>query len=710
MDIKNEILWRLYAVMLVLVGIAMLIFFRAAQIQTDEGDKWRAKNQKMNLAYRPVIAERGSIIADDGSLLATSIPFYEIRFDTRASGLDDSTFHKNIDTLSKALFPYIQDRYETSEDFKNALIFERASNNRYVFITRNIEQPALQKIRQFPIFEWGTYRGGFIVERQSKRKRPFGIRARRTIGYVRKNAKSIGLEGAFNETLAGQEGKQLMQKVPGNYWIPVNDVTEIEPKRGQDVKTTIDVNVQDVAENALMKAVQRHNAKHGCAIVMEVQTGKIRAIANIGKTPKGEWVEDYNHAIADATEPGSTFKLAAIMALLEDKKIKLNDTIRLELGKTSFFEEEMVDASYHLLDSTTIRKAFEISSNVGIAKLTHKYYNNNKENRTKFIERLRQFHLHQQVAIEIEGEGNPLIKDADKGDWSGTTIPWMSIGYEVRITPLQLLAFYNAVANEGRMMKPYLVSEVQRFGKTIRKFEQEVIDDRIAQPNTIAKVKGLLEAVVEKGTARNIRTNSFAIAGKTGTAQMNYSKFGRSKIQYQSSFAGYFPADNPVYSCIVVITDPKQNGFYGSEVAAPVFREIAVKSYAKEIDVQPYRHDSTQVALKGRLAPQQSIGYKKDFETIYNYLDIDFQRGLKGNWTVTRADTLPIMKMKFRSEATKGVMPNVVGMGVRDAVFVLENLGLEVNIRSTQYGRVIKQSIPSGKGVRRGARVFLQLG
>lgn len=709
MDIKNEILWRLYAVMLVLVAVAMVIFFKAAQIQTAEGEYWRAKNQKMNLAYRPVIAERGSIIADDGSLLATSIPFYEIRMDTRASGLNDSAFYRNIDTLSRALLPYVENRYATSDDFKNALIYARESNNRYFFIARNIEQPHLQKIKKFPIFEWGTYQGGFISERQSKRKRPFGILGRRTVGYSRKNVKSIGLEGAYNDILAGEEGKQLMQKVQGNYWIPVNDVTEIEPKRGQDIKTTLDINVQDVTERALQKAMQRHNAKHGCAIVMEVKTGKIRAIANLGKTVKGNWVEDYNHAIADATEPGSTFKLAAIMALLEDEKIKLSDTIRLELGKTTFFEEEMVDASYHLLDSTTIRKAFEISSNVGIAKLTHKHYNTNKESRIMFINKLKQFRLHKQVGIEIEGEANPLIKKVEQKDWSGTTIPWMSIGYEVRVTPLQLLTFYNAVANGGKMMKPYLVSEIQKFGRTRETFEPQVLSDRIAQPNTITQVKQLLEAVVQRGTARNIKTESFKIAGKTGTAQMNYSKFGDSKIQYQASFAGYFPADNPVYSCIVVITDPKQNGFYGSEVAAPVFKEIAVKSYAKEVEVQPYRKD-TVIALVGRLAPGQSMGYKKDFETIYNYLDIEYQRNKPGKWTVTKTDSIPVMQMKFRDEADEGVMPNIVGMGLRDAVYILESLGLEVNIRSTQYGRVIKQSIPAGRGIRKGARVFLQLG
>ena len=708
MDIKNEILWRIYTVLAVLVLVAVTIFFKTAQIQIVEGAKWKSKRDSLHVDLRPVKGERGSIMAKDGSLLASSLPFYEIRMDTRASAMTDKIFNDNIDTLAGALVPYMKSLFSSKEDIKNYITAARKSKNRYLFIAKGISYPDLQKIKAFPLFELGPYAGGIIINRLSRRSRPYKMLARRTVGYVTDRG-AVGLEAYYNDRLKGDSEEFLMQRIAGGYWVPLNDISDVEPKRGDDIITTIDIDIQDIAGNALLKALKKHDASHGCAIVMEVKTGAIRAIANVQKNTSGNYGEFYNHAIGTKSEPGSTFKLATIMALLEDNYIDLDDVIELNKGDYEFYGEQMRDASFHSLDSTTVRKAFEISSNVGLAKMAFDNYEKG-EKRTQFIKRLRQFHLHESTNIEIPGEKSPYLKspDNEKDKWSGTTVPWMAIGYEMEITPLQLLTFYNAVANDGRMMKPYLVSEIRQFGNVVEEFAPIVIDERIASLKTIKKAKQLLEGVVENGTANNIKPVNYRIAGKTGTAQRNYSKIKKGeKLKYQASFAGYFPSSNPMYSCIVVINDPNKGQFYGSQVAAPVFKEISDRCFVKETTSQIPINKRPKVKLSYRQLPSYSIGYKDDYSTVLSFLELDYDKKAGTDWIVMDIDS-SAMVFKPIADIPKKVVPNVVGMGLRDAVFKLEEQGISVYVVNGK-GKVVKQSIRPGIKARMGMRMYLTL-
>lgn len=708
MDIKNEILWRIYTVLAVLVLVAVTIFFKTAQIQIVEGAKWKSKRDSLHVDLRPVKGERGSIMAKDGSLLASSLPFYEIRMDTRASAMTDKIFNDNIDTLAGALVPYMKSLFSSKEDIKNYITAARKSKNRYLFIAKGISYPDLQKIKAFPLFELGPYAGGIIINRLSRRSRPYKMLARRTVGYVTDRG-AVGLEAYYNDRLKGDSEEFLMQRIAGGYWVPLNDISEVEPKRGDDIITTIDIDIQDIAGNALLKALKKHDASHGCAIVMEVKTGAIRAIANVQKNTSGNFGEFYNHAIGTKSEPGSTFKLATIMALLEDNYVDLDDVIELNRGDYEFYGEQMRDASFHSLDSATVRKAFEISSNVGLAKMAFDNYEKG-EKRTQFIKRLRQFHLHESTNIEIPGEKAPYLKspDNEKDKWSGTTVPWMAIGYEMEITPLQLLTFYNAVANDGRMMKPYLVSEIRQFGNVVEEFAPTVIDEQIASLKTIKKAKQLLEGVVENGTANNIKPVNYRIAGKTGTAQRNYSKIKKGeKLKYQASFVGYFPSSNPMYSCIVVINDPNKGQFYGSQVAAPVFREISDRCFVKETTSQIPINKRPKVKLSYRQLPSYSIGYKDDYSTVLSFLELDYDKKAGTDWIVMDIDS-SAMVLKPIADIPKKVVPNVVGMGLRDAVFKLEEQGISVYVVNGK-GKVVKQSIRPGIKARMGMRMYLTL-
>ncbi|RMG82705.1 MAG: PASTA domain-containing protein [Bacteroidetes bacterium] len=709
MDIKNEVLIRVYIVLAFICLVAMLVFGRTIQISIIEGEKWRQQGNEEHRRYQVIEAERGNILTEQGDLLATSLPFFDIAFDpTQAS---DNDWNLYADSLAYCLATYVNPEY-TPGGWRYKIDQARADTVRFIPIKKNATLTEKEFIGSFPLFNLGRYHGGFIADQHYDRERPFGILADRTIGYVRERPGDtiyIGLEGKFDPVLRGEAGRELVYKVAGNYWMPVENLTKIEPKPGSDIVTTLDINIQDITENALLDAMIKHQAKRGCAIVMEVKTGAIRAIANIGARRNGKYWEIYNDAIGTATEPGSTYKLAAIMALLEDEYVDLEDSIDLEKGTTQFYEETLVDASAHGLDTTTVRRAFEVSSNVGIAKLVQKYYGE-PHKADRFIKRLKQFYLNHKTGIEIEGEPKPYIKEAysEEDDWSGTTLPWMSIGYEVTITPLQLLTFYNAVANDGRMMKPQLVREIQRYGETVKKFPAVRVKERIASEKTIRKAKELLEGVVENGTAKKYKSDRYRFAGKTGTAQKNYQKL-EDKVTvggYQASFVGYFPAENPKYSCIVVISEPQVGGYYGGSVALPVFREIADKTFATDVELFQVLNQSKKPVLDQKQLPDYDVGYRQDFQTALSYLKLPFETRTANEWSVIRAtpsDSLKILKRTIPEDK----VPNVVGMGIRDALYILENLGLKVEIRG--YGRVKQQSIKPGTRVH-GQTISLRLG
>ncbi len=699
MNIKNEVLIRVYVVLFFVVLTGLILMVQTVKIGVIEGDKWSERGKSLYVEYKPVEAERGNILAEDGSLLATSLPFFEIRFDPNSTGMQAEDFDANIDSLAYCLATFVDNSY-TVGGMRDHLITERDLGARNVLIKRNANYLEKEMMSKFPLFSKGQFKGGFIVSPRPERVHPFKQLGYRTIGYVKEGHNPVGLEGFFDETLAGEAGKQLMFRAPNNTWIPVNDLTEIEPRRGDDIVTTLDVNLQDITHEALLRGLKYHNADHGTAVLMEVETGAIKAISNIGKTDQG-WFEIYNYAIGAATEPGSTYKLASILALLEDGYIDLEDSIDIEKGKTMFYEEEMLDASKTSfdLDTITVRMAFEISSNVGIAKLVQRYYGDpHKE--AKFIKRLKDMRLNLPVNIEIKGEASPYVKEAhsEEDDWSGITLPWMSIGYEVTITPLQLLNLYNTVANNGVMMKPYLVSEIRHFDETIEQFKPTVVKRKIASKSTIKKAQELLLGVVERGTAYKLKTTNYQFAGKTGTAQINYRRFNlrQANLRYQASFAGYFPAENPKYSCIIVITNPRENGFYGGDVAGPVFREIADKCFATRIELHDALNKEAKPILANKKLPDFDAGLKQDLEKVLKNVNLKYNSEAETKWAIIHAenDTLNLQNRNISDD----VVPVVTGMGLRDALYILENRGLKVVVSGS--GKVRNQSILAGTKIR----------
>lgn len=706
MDIKNEVLYRVYGLLFgIFVPISIVLLYKTIYISAWEGQRWRDEGASAYIKPHKVEAERGNIMADDGSLLATSIPYYNLYFDAVAAS--DYDFNENLDTLAQCLATHVLTD-KTVGGIRQDLMNWRDSTKRYVKLKMRASYAEKEFIQSFPLFRKGQFRSGLIVQRNSERKRPFGIAARRTIGYVRDGAVPVGLEGYFNETLGGTTGTQMMLALDkaNDIWIPLDDLTKVEPKSGDDIVTTLDINLQDIVENELYKAVNYHDAEWGTAVLMEVKTGKVRALANLGRIEYNEetkWYEDYNYAVGRGIEPGSTFKLATIMALLEDGYIDLNDSIDIEKGQTTFYEEKMEDSSpfSFKIDSTSIKRAFEISSNVGMAKLVTQYYAeknaaNDHIGAAKFIKRLKEFNLHIPTGIEIGGEANPYIKEAysEEDQWSGTTLPWMSIGYELKLSPLQLLTFFNAVANDGVMVKPHLVTEVQKYGETVDLFRPTILNEKIASTTTIEQAQELLEAVVTNGTAYKLKSKRFNFAGKTGTAQVNYRRSSRGTRVggYQASFAGYFPAEDPVYSCIVVINKPKQNGIYGSEVAGPVFKRIAEKCYTSKLEMHRPINDRPLKILASNELPIKSIGEKTDMKYILDYLDVEYFGNPGTELTVLDLEGDSLM-MNQRS-IPEDRMPSVVGLGLRDALFVLENKGLKVDIDG--YGKVVRQSLRAG--------------
>lgn len=493
-----------------------------------------------------------------------------------------------------------------------------------------------------------------------------------------------------------------MQRIGGNAKMPVRDKDEVEPRDGNDLVTTLDINIQDVAEHSLEQHLREHNADHGCAVLMEVSTGAIKAIANLSRTKEGEYVENFNYAIAEASEPGSTFKLASLMAALQDGLIELTDTVNVGDGTATYYGKKMPDAHPPKSSKLSIQQAFETSSNVGISRVIYQHYLKNPE---AFVSRLKSFGLSQKLGLQIEGEGQPFIKNVTDKSWSGLSLPWISIGYESKLTPLQTLTFYNAVANNGRVVKPMFVSKVLNHGKVIREYSSEIIRDSIASPDVLAKARQLLEGVVQHGTASVLNKSPYKIAGKTGTAQIFNNKYGYDKehMTYQASFVGYFPADKPKYSCIVVVYAPSNDVYYGGAVAAPIFKEIADKVYSNHLDMNesPIQTDSIVKSI-----PLAKAGQHKDLNKVLAKLNLTSESSDPDAYWVSVDARSTQLKTNER-KTISGLVPNVVGMGLRDALYILENAGL--NVRINGKGWVTRQSIQAGSRIKKGQQILIEL-
>ena len=653
--VKNEVLVRVYAVLAVIVIVALVIAHRTIQISIVEGEVWREKGESLYIKEVPVEAERGNIITEDGNLLATSMPFFDIAFDPNSSGMDSADWNQHIDSLAFCIATFVDPSFtpggmrnfleEQKQAIKKYLQDSRRSGKRYIMIKKDATIEEKELISSFPLFNQGQFKGGLIVQSKYKRERPFGLLANRTVGYVMGDSINVGLEGYFNEYLKGDVGTHLMYRVGNGMWIPIDDLAQIEPKPGQDIVTTLDMDIQGIVENALYKAMYRHNAEYATAIVMDVKSGAIKALANLDWKRDGSLWENYNHAVGTIVEPGSTFKLASMLALFEDGLIELHDSIDLEQGRTIYYDVELEDATPHTLNNTTIEKAFAMSSNVGISKLVYENYATQND-ADRFLERLKGFYLDLPTSITINGEPLPYFKRPynQEDGWSGTTLPWMSIGYELAMTPLQLLAFYNAVANDGTYVKPFIVKEVQQYGETQKRFPITEVKGRIASKESIDRVHHLLRAVVDStyGTAYKHRSDRFSFAGKTGTTQLGYQRLeNKTKVRgYQASFAGFFPADNPVYTCIVLISKPKNGGYYGSQVALPVFREIAEKTFRTNLELYPIVNDQEKMALIKKQMPDYDAGYVPDIKSILRELDIDYHDRSDSDWGIVKGQRL----------------------------------------------------------------------
>lgn len=690
-DIKRRAIF----IYLMLSVLALGIIVQVIYTQVFESHIWNPENYNITRTV-PVGASRGNIYSDDYSLLATSIPEYEIRWDAQV--VDVTLFEENVEALSESLALLFDDK--SAAAYENRLRKERSKGSRYVLIKRKVNYNQLKVMKNFPIFNAGRFKGGFRYIQKNKRQKPFKKLAERTIGYDRVESKSVGLEGAYNLYLKGKAGERLEQRLAGNDWMPIR---ELEPFPGKDLLTTIDIRFQDVAEKALEDRILYHDAAHGCVVLMEVATGAVKAIVNLQKTEEGKCVESYNYAIAESAEPGSTFKLASVIAGLEDGYLKAGDTVDTEGGIHQFYDRTMRDSRKGGYGRVSLQTAFEKSSNVGISKLIDKHY---KANPSQFVDRLYSLGLNDPLGVAISGESKPNIRHPKgQGRWSGTTLPWMSIGYGVEITPLQTLSFYAAVANGGKRMRPYFVEAVLDNGIMDKQFSPQVISPSICSKTTIDVVMEMMERVVETGTARNIRSKQYKIAGKTGTNWIDYGKKTEDdRTKYQASFVGYFPADSPKYACIVVVNDPKENGSYGGEVAAPVFRLIADYVFTTDLSLQKEKV-TEEVEM-----PYSKDGYQKDLLTVLEHLQVPVKSNDDySDWALTYAqeEQVALKVRKITDDLKRNVMPNVVGMGVQDALFLLENYGLKVHYSGK--GGIKGQSIPKGQSIRKGQKISLEL-
>lgn len=658
----KHIAYRIYIVAFFMLIIAIAIAVKLTNIQWVEGEYYRNLAKERTVKNFVIPANKGNIYSSDGSLLATSIPNYTLRFDAMAPKAED--FNKNLQPLCDSLSKLLK---RPAQYYKTELLKARSNKNRYYLLARNLSYTEYMKIKSFPLFNKGAYKGGLITEQKTVREHPIGLVAERTIGYerIKPNGEpdGKGIEWAFKDYLNGKDGKRLMQKMAKGQWKPIRDENEVEPQDGFDIISTIDVYIQDIAHHALLKQLEYYEAEHGCVVVMETETGHVKAISNLGRNENGQYTETINYAVSESHEPGSTFKLLDLIALFEDRLADTNTVYDSRGGEISYFNRRVRDSKKGGYGKISLAKGFEVSSNTVLVQAVYENYKNNPK---KFVEHINRMKLNQPLGLQIKGEGKPVIPQPGAKNWYGTTLPWMAYGYGVSMTPLQTLTLYNAIANNGEMVKPIFVSEIKEWNKPIKQFDKEVINPQIASKETIDKVKVVLENVVKRGTGSKLYSKDFSMAGKTGTAQVGYAD--KANLYYASSFVGYFPADEPKYSCIVVVHKPsKSKGYYGADVSGPVFKRIAQKVFTDVPSTNEIKNLEKPIPLQ-----------EKSYETFY---------------------TNASKEMK--------TIPNVKGMSGMDAIALLENL--KVKVKVIGVGKVKKQSIQPGEALQKNSTIILEL-
>lgn len=695
MNIKKSILIRVRLAFLGVLVFAICVAAKIGHIQIAQGEKWKKMSEEINFDYKKVKATRGNIYSDNGSLLATSLPFYKVAMDPTLA--KDEVFKEGVDSLAYFLSRYYKDR--SKQDYKELLIDARTSGKQYIILNRKqINYQTKKEMMKWPIFRQGRYKGGVLFEKMDVRYRPFSNLSRRTVGFVNEDGKGAGLEFSFNNILGGQDGEAMFQKIAGGTWMPVFDGNNIKAIDGLDIQTTIDINLQDVAETSLYRAMQAHNADAGTVVVMEVKTGHIKAISNLSSDGSGGYQEEFNHAVGGSFEPGSTFKLVTMMSLLEDTNFELTDTIQTGKGEYTFYNRKVRDHEEGGYGKITIKEAFEHSSNIAMAKLMDKHFGTKPSKFLKYVDDLK---LSKPLGLQINGESFPKITRPTDKAWSGITLPWMAYGYGFEISPLHTLALYNAVANDGKMIKPVFVTSISQAEKVTQEFETETLNSKICSNKTLNQLRLLLEGVVENGTAKNLKSAYYQIAGKTGTAVIL--KDGRYEKRYITSFVGYFPAHAPKYSAIVLIKNPRGIYQYGNSVAGPVFKDIADNIYARDLQIH-------QAMEKKRLNepgvfPTLRAGKQEELTMLSNELGVSNHSSTEEEWIrVAKNGSAVTWK---RNPVMKGLVPDVTGMTFRDAIYLLEKSGLRVSYEGK--GRVAEQSLSPGTRISKGNKIYLRL-
>jgi cell division protein FtsI (penicillin-binding protein 3) len=658
---KKGILNKLYFVFVFMTLFLVAILVKLTDIQYAEGDKYRNLSEQLTLRNDTIFANRGNVFSSDGSLLATSMSQFEIRMDAFTVKSED--FEKNIRGLSVELSKMLGN---SASNWEKKIRKARGSRNRYLLIARKLGYTDYMKIKSFPIFNLGMYKGGFIAEQSTVRAHPLGKVAERTIGYDDYRG-APGIEGAYKHYLRGKFGWRMKQKIAKGQWKPINDNNEKEPVDGKDIVTTIDVNIQDIAHHSLLKQLEYYNAEHGCVVVMETATGEIKAISNLGINSVGNYYEKRNYAVYESHEPGSAFKLMSLVAALEAKVIDSSTMVDTKEGRFRMYGRYINDSRRGGFGEISAARALEVSSNIAFARLIDENFNANPN---RFIDILKRMHLNEKLNLPIKGEGTPIIPEPGHKLWSKNALPSIAYGYNLTLTPLQTLTFYNAIANGGEMVKPRFVSEIRFWDNKVESFEKEVIDPAICSKETVLQVREMLKNVVIRGTGKKLYAENFSMAGKTGTARVEYGNAAAwaANKRYISSFTGYFPAENPKYSCIVVIHKPDlEKGYYGADVSGPVFKDIAQKIYTSN-------HIINNV-----------------IDETPNILAVDNNYDLYESIVNTQLDSVPDVK----------------GMAGMDAISLLENLGLKVFFNGN--GKVVNQSLNVGDKLIKGATIELEL-
>ena len=710
---KSDLAWKVDLFYYLMIVAALVCVTNIVYIQLFEREELMKYAEQREDKYFVEKAARGNILSNNGSLLATSVPRYNIIFDPVA--VNDDVFDKEVSALADSLSRLFH--YKTKSEyiswFKTARANYRAgktAGTRSLRIANKATLDEYKRLREFPIFKYGRNKGGFVSERVYVREKPYGKLASRTIGYTREDENdslivAVGLEGAYNDYLKGRNGIQKKRRLYGNAWIVENDdPNNMSPINGDDVYTSIDIELQDVAETALEKCLIENDALQGCVIMMDVASGLVEVMASLSYNEKTcKYEEEYNYALRQNVEPGSTFKAVTMLTLLENDP-NFNVDRKIYLGTTDYkvFYKRTIRDSHRVTDEngfTTIRNAFEQSSNIAFAYLVEDIF---KDNPSRFVDLIYSTKINEPLNLEIKGEAVPYIKKPSDKTWSKLTMPWMSFGYESMITPIQLLTFYNAIANDGVMVKPQFVREVRNAKEVKYSYDTIVINDRIASPRTIETMQELLRGVVVNGTAKNLSKLPFQVAGKTGTAQISQSG-SYDRKNYTATFVGYFPADAPKYSCIVMISNPRGGKYYGGTVSAPVFRDLAEKIYATQLGIV---EETGEYESNGDAFVNSSMVDYKDWVNYCNnekvpYVDnVDNEKWVNVNTAAGQIYVNPV-------EIVEGIVPDVKGMNVTDAVSLLESMGWRVTFSG--FGKVKSQSVKADSELRKGGVINLVL-